>query len=104
MGMTSGKDSSVGEKMATGGKFPHVLVYVVTVVWLVIVAALAFTADVKTAAWVLAVSLVFFALARLVLPTGTIPRIRTKAHDAAVALILAGFLVALAQWGNAPPV
>lgn len=91
------------EKYA-GGKFPPVIVYAALLVWLGIVVAIGYMVDVRTASYALAGSLLVLALARLVLPTGAILRIRSKAHDAGIATIFAVLLVALARWGNSPPV
>lgn len=88
----------------TSRKFPPAPVYVLLAGWIGAVVAIGFIADVRTATYALAVSLLVFAFARVVLPDGAVPRVRSKAHDAVVAVIFAVLLIALAPWGNTPPV
>ncbi|VEI12767.1 hypothetical protein [Trueperella bialowiezensis] len=85
-------------------KFPPAGVYALGLLWLAVIVALAFAVDVKTAAYVLGGSLIAYAAARAILPTGAIPRVRSKIHDAGIALVFAALLFALGSWGNALPV
>lgn len=92
-----------GTKVAAR-KFPPTIVYIAMLTWIGAVVAISYIADVKTAAYALAVSLLAIAGLRLTLPDGAIPRIRSRAHDAGTSVLLAVLLLALARWGNAPPV
>ncbi|MCI7306077.1 MAG: hypothetical protein MR522_07450 [Trueperella sp.] len=91
------------EKYA-GGKFPPVIVYVLLVAWVGAIIAAGFLLDVQTAAYALSASCVAIAVARVALPDGAVPRVRSKTHDAAILCLAAGALFALAAWGNTPPV
>ncbi|SDE42241.1 hypothetical protein SAMN05421878_10893 [Actinobaculum suis] len=62
----------------TPNKFPPAGVYALGLLWLGIIVALAFAVDVKTAAYVLGGSLIAYAGARAILPTGAIPRVRSR--------------------------
>ena len=97
-------DSQQTETKDAGRKFPPTIVYGAMLIWIGVVIGIALIVDVKTAAYALALSLLVSALARLALPDGAIPRVRSKIHDAGIATIFAALLVALGRWGNAPPV
>lgn len=87
-----------------GGKFPPAIVYVLLIAWVATVLAIGFLLDVSTAAYALSASLIAVAIARVSLPNGAVPRVRTKTHDAAVLIIGAIALFILAAWGNTPAV
>lgn len=97
-------DSQQTEATEASRKFPPTIVYGVMLIWIGAVIGIAFIVDVQTAAYALALSLLVSALARLALPNGAIPRVRSKIHDAGIATIFAVLLLALGRWGNAPPV
>ncbi|QOQ38453.1 hypothetical protein [Trueperella pecoris] len=92
------------ERDKGSSKFPPAIVYVLLVAWVAAVLAAGFLADVQVATYLLSASLVSIAAARVALPNGAVPWVRTKAHDATVLMIGAVLLFALAAWGNTPPV
>ncbi|WP_406713670.1 hypothetical protein [Trueperella pyogenes] len=92
------------ERKHASGKFPPTFVYVMLVVWVVLIIATGFVFDVKTAAYALSVSLIAVATARVTLPDGAVPRVRSKTHDAIILCSGAIAVFLLAGWGNTPPV
>lgn len=87
-----------------GGKFPPVIVYVLLVAWVGAIIATGFLLDVQRAVYALSASCVAIAVARVTLPDGAVPRVRSKAHDATILCLCAAALFMLAAWGNTPPV
>lgn len=84
--------------------FSHPVVYWACAAWIGIVIALAFLADPRVAILALAGSFVVLAVARLTLPTGYVPSVRSRITDAATLLLLAAALFFLARFALTPPV
>ncbi|MBM9432963.1 DUF3017 domain-containing protein [Flaviflexus equikiangi] len=72
-----------------------------TTLWVVMIAVFALTAGPVFAIRSLGISMVGYAIARLVLPTGTVPDVRGRALDTATLMLCGIALLALADWGNA---
>ncbi|MDP9801445.1 hypothetical protein J2S49_001521 [Arcanobacterium wilhelmae] len=83
-------------------QLPPLGYYVVLIAWLVVAIGTAFLVNVGWAADVLATGFVAHALARVILPAGTVPQVRSKLVDVAWCLAFAGAITFFASFGNTP--
>ncbi|MGV9185150.1 hypothetical protein [Arcanobacterium canis] len=85
-------------------QLPPVGYYVALILWLVAVVAVSFVVNVEWSADVLASGFVAHALARVLLPAGKVPQVRTRRVDVFWCLAFAGVIAFFASFGNTPQI
>ncbi|QJC22220.1 DUF3017 domain-containing protein [Arcanobacterium buesumense] len=88
----------------TEHRVPSVFFFILLVAWLVCVIILSFIWGVQPAMYTFAASLGGLALARLVLPVGMVPQVRSRWFDVVTLIVLALVLAYFANWGDTPAV
>ncbi|WP_216382253.1 DUF3017 domain-containing protein [Arcanobacterium phocae] len=88
----------------TEHRVPSVFFFVLLALWIVVVMVLSYVWGAQPAMYTFAGSLAVLALARLVLPAGMIPQVRSRWFDVATLLTLALVLAYFANWGDTPAV
>lgn len=85
-------------------RFSRVWVYWLCALWMVCIVALAYVTNAKMAIQVFALSLSILGLARLLLPTGTLPSVRSRWIDVATLWFFAACLLGFSWIADAPAV
>ncbi|QRV01741.1 DUF3017 domain-containing protein [Arcanobacterium phocisimile] len=84
----------------TEHRVPSLVFFALLVGWIGVVIVLSFTWGVQPAMYTFAASLGVLALARLVLPAGMVPQVRSRWFDVVTLLGLALILSYFANWGD----
>ncbi|MDO4887388.1 MAG: DUF3017 domain-containing protein [Actinomycetaceae bacterium] len=83
-------------------RVPAGVVYIGLALWIAAVVGSAYVWSAVVACRILAGSLVALALARAILPTGYVPRARSRGFDVVAYVALAGALWYLSTWAGTP--
>ncbi|USR78996.1 DUF3017 domain-containing protein [Arcanobacterium pinnipediorum] len=84
----------------TEHRVPSIFFFGILLAWIGVVILLSFTWGVQPAMYTFAGSLIGLALARLILPAGMVPQVRSRWFDVLTLLGLAMVLGYFANWGD----
>lgn len=85
-------------------RVPAKAVYVLIVLCVVAVCALAVLVSPLVAVWTLSFIFLIYGFAQLVLPRGVLPQVRSRFFDVMCSLLLASSLAFFAQWASTPQI